>query len=54
MTRAAKMSRLVETKMALCRKYENLARISNSQPRRVTLLNRADFYRRQAQMYSNA
>lgn len=46
------VSKLAETKLALYKKYMNLARISNSKPRRVTFLNKAERYRRQALEYS--
>jgi hypothetical protein len=49
MTTAAKtLAKLAETKMTLHRKYMNLARISNSKPRRLVLLKRAEGYRRQS------
>lgn len=49
MTTVSKCSdKLAETKMALHHKYMNLARISNSKPRRLVLLKRAEGYRRQS------
>ena len=47
-TSSDRLAKLAEVKMALSRKYLNLARISNSKPRRVEFLNRAEGYRRQA------
>jgi hypothetical protein len=47
-TEQNRLSKLAETKMTLSRKYLNLARISNSKPRRIMLLNRAESFRRQA------
>lgn len=48
MTKAQKDSHLAEVKLALAKKYENLARITGSRPRRKTLLNRAARYFRDA------
>ncbi|NLX96651.1 MAG: hypothetical protein GXY83_10785 [Rhodopirellula sp.] len=48
MSKAAKSNHLAEVKMALARKYDNLARIAKSKPRRRVLLNRAIQYRREA------
>ncbi len=42
-------AKLAQTKLALAKKYENLARLSGSKPRRQRLLNRAEGYRRQAE-----
>ena len=43
---------LVETKLALARKYERLAKAAKSLPRQKKCANRAESYRRQAQMLS--
>lgn len=48
MTKTAKGSHLAEVKLALAKKYENLARITRSRPRRKSLLNRVARYRSEA------
>ncbi len=42
-------ARLRETKLALAKKYDNLAKIVGSRPRQKRLLNQAAKYRRQAE-----
>ncbi len=44
--------RLAETKLALARKYQHLAMLTSSKPRRENWLNKAEYYRRQAQRLS--
>jgi hypothetical protein len=44
----AKCAKLAEVKLALARKYENLAKLSHSKPKRKTLLLHVDRFRRQA------
>lgn len=48
MVTEGKHAKLVETKLALARKYENLAAAVSSKPRKKRLLHQAARYRRQA------
>ncbi len=48
MTKEAKNAHLAEVKLALAKKYENLARVTRSKPRKKRLLNHADRFFRQA------
>jgi hypothetical protein len=43
-----KKTKLVEVKKALARKYDNLAKVSKSKPKKQTFLLHAERYRRQA------
>jgi hypothetical protein len=47
MSMEGKHSKLIETKLALLKKYENLATIVSSKPRKKRLLHQAGRYRRQ-------
>jgi hypothetical protein len=49
MATEGKHARLVQTKLALARKYENLARAVSSRPRKTRLMHQAARYRRQAE-----
>lgn len=49
MTKGAQRSKRIQAKLALARKYENLAMVARSTPRRRRLLNRVDRYLRQAE-----
>lgn len=40
--------RLIETKLALAKKYQHLAMLTKSSPRRRNWLNKSESYRRQA------
>jgi len=48
MTKEAKRSNLAQVKLALAKKYENLARLTRSKPRKKSLLNRMEQYVREA------
>jgi len=48
MNQKERNARLVEVKLALARKHENLARHARSAPKRRTLLNHAAKFRREA------
>lgn len=52
MTQETKRIKLVQTKLALAEKYDNLARLTKSKPRRKRLLHHAEDFRRQAQQLS--
>jgi hypothetical protein len=47
-SKAETKARLVEVKLALARKYENLARVAKSTPGRKTCMFHATRFRRQA------
>ena len=49
MTTENRHAKLVQTKLALARKYGNLARTVSSKPRKKRLLHEAARYRRQVQ-----
>lgn len=49
MTSTALRSKQIQAKLALARKYENLALVARSKPRRRRLLNRVERYLRQAE-----
>jgi len=49
MTAEGKHAKLMQTKLALARKYENLARAVSSKPRKERLMHQAARYRRQAE-----
>ena len=49
MSTERKQARLVATKLALAKKYENLAAAVSSTPRKKRLLHQAARYRRQAE-----
>jgi hypothetical protein len=48
MSTEGKHAKLVETKLALAKKYENLAAVVSSKPRKKRLLHHVARYRRQA------
>ncbi len=48
MTHADVNTKLVQTKMALAQKYEHLASLAGSRPKRKKFLHDAEKYRRQA------
>jgi hypothetical protein len=48
MSMPAKNAKLIETKLNLAKKYESLASVSGSQPKKTRLLHQAARYRRQA------
>ncbi len=48
MNRAQVHARLAEVKLALARKYDNLARLAGSRPKQKTLRNHAADFRREA------
>lgn len=48
MTKEAKLAHLAEVKLALAKKYENLARVAGSKPAKKRLMNHADRFLRQA------
>ena len=48
MSERAKKAKLVEVKKALARKYDHLAKVSKSKPKKQTFLLHAERYRRQA------
>jgi hypothetical protein len=48
MTKEKTLANLAEVKRALAKKYENLARVTKSKPRKKTLMNHADRFLRQA------
>ena len=49
-TTQAGKTKLAETKLALARKYERLAKVAKSLPKQKTYAHRAEKYRRQAEM----
>ena len=49
MATEGKHAKLMQTKLALARKYENLARAVSSRPRKTRLMHQAARYRRQAE-----
>ena len=48
MNRKQRAERLAQTKLALAKKYENLAKTAGSVPKRKQFLHKAERYRRQA------
>lgn len=48
-TKTKKIERLIQTKQALAKKYDNLAKISGSKPRKKKLHNQANKYTRQVE-----
>jgi hypothetical protein len=48
MTKAVTTAKLVQVKLALAKKYENLAKVSKSTPKRKTMLYQAARHRRMA------
>jgi hypothetical protein len=50
---AKSTAKLAETKLALARKYHHLAMLTSSTPRRANWLNKAEYYRRQAERLSS-
>ncbi len=52
MSQADVTLKLAQTKRALAEKYENLAKLAGSQPKRKKFLHSAEKYRRQAEQLS--
>lgn len=53
MTKTESKRRLAEVKLALARKYEHLARVAHSQPKRKQFQYHAARYRREAERLSH-
>ena len=53
MTLLQDRAKLVQVKLTLAAKYENLAKVVHSKPRRKTWLHQAEKFRRQAQDLKN-
>jgi fructose-1,6-bisphosphatase/sedoheptulose 1,7-bisphosphatase-like protein len=53
MSKQSKTENLVKVKTTLAEKYEHLAKIVKSRPRRKSYITRAEHHRRQARMLGN-
>jgi hypothetical protein len=52
MSQENKNAKLIQTKLALAQKHENLAHVTKSKPKRKRLLHHAQDFRRQAEQLS--